>query len=250
MSCPASSCSSTEVVAGPVTGGALLAHTIAGLLDSRRSLTHPPCSFAPFNYDPAGGFTLRAVLPSRAQRQARAARRRRAEYGRDVRPRAPRSSQAAGGTVVATVEIYDRLRGDRRSRRRRTSRWRNTAPRRTTRRARARCARRECQSRASRLAVVLTQDRPQRPSIREGQNHEGHEVKLATESQSHRGTDGADHLDGRREAAHETGLEPKHERVNRSRHRSCSGSNRSRTSARQRGPTHRRQAALLRPPPV
>ena len=49
----------TQVVAGPVTGGALLAHTIAGLLDSRRSLTHPPCSFAPFNYDPSGGFTLR-----------------------------------------------------------------------------------------------------------------------------------------------------------------------------------------------
>src|SRR5215208_3124190 len=41
----------TEVVAGPVTGGALLAHTIAGLLDSRRSLTHPPCSFAPFGFD-------------------------------------------------------------------------------------------------------------------------------------------------------------------------------------------------------
>jgi orotate phosphoribosyltransferase len=37
-----------EVVAGPATGGALLAHTIAGLLDSRRSLSHPPCSFAPF----------------------------------------------------------------------------------------------------------------------------------------------------------------------------------------------------------
>src|ERR1700730_15653440 len=51
----------TEVVAGPVTGGALLAHTIAGLLDSRRSLTHPPCVVAPFNYDAAaGGFTLRA----------------------------------------------------------------------------------------------------------------------------------------------------------------------------------------------
>jgi orotate phosphoribosyltransferase len=49
----------TEVVAGPVTGGALLAHTIAGLLDSRRSLTHPACSFAPFNLDPAGGFMLR-----------------------------------------------------------------------------------------------------------------------------------------------------------------------------------------------
>src|SRR4029450_6488404 len=50
----------TEVVAGPVTGGALLAHTIAGLFDSRRSLTHPPCIFAPFNYDPADGFALRA----------------------------------------------------------------------------------------------------------------------------------------------------------------------------------------------
>src|SRR5213592_1603269 len=49
----------TELVAGPVTGGALLAHTIAGLLDSRRSLTHPTCLFAPFNYDPAGGFALR-----------------------------------------------------------------------------------------------------------------------------------------------------------------------------------------------
>src|SRR6187455_545804 len=48
-----------EVVAGPVTGGALLAHTIAGLLDSRRSLTHPPCSFAPFNFDSSVGLTLR-----------------------------------------------------------------------------------------------------------------------------------------------------------------------------------------------
>jgi len=50
----------TEVVAGPVTGGALLAHTIAGLLDSRRSLTHPPCSFAPFNFDASAGFALRS----------------------------------------------------------------------------------------------------------------------------------------------------------------------------------------------
>src|SRR5688572_27188950 len=40
----------TEVVAGPATGGALLAHTLAGLLDGRRALTHPPCSFAPFTY--------------------------------------------------------------------------------------------------------------------------------------------------------------------------------------------------------
>src|ERR1700731_1600032 len=47
-----------DVVAGSVTGGALLAHTMAGLLDSRRSLTHPPSLFAPFNCDPAGGVTL------------------------------------------------------------------------------------------------------------------------------------------------------------------------------------------------
>src|SRR3954471_5363216 len=50
----------TDVVAGPATGGALLAHTIAGLLDSRRSLSHPPSLFAPFHYDPRDGLTLRA----------------------------------------------------------------------------------------------------------------------------------------------------------------------------------------------
>src|SRR5438094_1059626 len=66
----------TEVVAGPVTGGALLAHTIAGLLNSRRSLTHPPCSFAPFNYDPStslgaghGGFALRAFYRAELKRK-------------------------------------------------------------------------------------------------------------------------------------------------------------------------------------
>ena len=53
----------TEVVAGPVTGGALLAHTIAGLLDSRRSLTHPPCSFAPFNYDGVRRLRAADLLP-------------------------------------------------------------------------------------------------------------------------------------------------------------------------------------------
>src|ERR687891_1561146 len=45
---PANLLEQTEVVAGPATGGALLAHTLAGLLDGRRALTHPPCSFAPF----------------------------------------------------------------------------------------------------------------------------------------------------------------------------------------------------------
>jgi orotate phosphoribosyltransferase len=97
----------TEVVAGPVTGGALLAHTIAGLLDSRRSLTHPPCSFAPFNYDPAGGFTLRAFY-------RRELKGKRVLLADDVRNtgetfgKCEMLVQEAGGTVVATVEIYDR----------------------------------------------------------------------------------------------------------------------------------------------
>jgi orotate phosphoribosyltransferase len=97
----------TEVVAGPVTGGALLAHTIAGLLDSRRSLTHPPCSFAPFNYDAAGGFALRAFY-----RQELAGKR--VLLADDVRntgetfARCAALVQEAAGTVVATVEIYDR----------------------------------------------------------------------------------------------------------------------------------------------
>lgn len=97
----------TDVVAGPVTGGALLAHTIAGLLDSRRSLTHPPCSFAPFNYDPAGGFTLRAFYRRLLKDQ-------RVLLADDVRntgetfARCAALVREAGGTVVATVEIYDR----------------------------------------------------------------------------------------------------------------------------------------------
>jgi orotate phosphoribosyltransferase len=96
------------VVAGPVTGGALLAHTIAGLLDSRRSLTHPPCLFAPFNYDPAGGFTLRPFY--RQELHAK-----RVLLADDVRntgdtfARCAALVREAGGTVVATVEIYDRL---------------------------------------------------------------------------------------------------------------------------------------------
>ena len=48
---PADLLARTDVVAGPATGGALLAHTMAGLLDGRRALTHPPCSFAPITYD-------------------------------------------------------------------------------------------------------------------------------------------------------------------------------------------------------
>ena len=97
----------TDVVAGPVTGGALLAHTLAGLLDSRRSLTHPPSSFAPFNYDPTNGLTLRDFY--RAELNGK-----RVLLADDVRntgqtfARCAALVQQAGGTVVATIEIYDR----------------------------------------------------------------------------------------------------------------------------------------------
>ena len=100
-----------EVVAGPVTGGALLAHTMAGLLDSRRSLTHPPCSFAPFNYDanddPSGGFTLRTFYRHELKGK-------RVLLVDDVRntgetlAKCAALVEAAGGTVAATLEIYDR----------------------------------------------------------------------------------------------------------------------------------------------
>src|SRR5437867_9447275 len=104
---PADLVRQTEVVAGPVTGGALLAHTIAGLLDSRRSLTHPPCSFAPFNYDPAGGFTLRAFYRNELNGK-------RVLLADDVRNTGETFAKcaalvnASGGTVVATVQICDR----------------------------------------------------------------------------------------------------------------------------------------------
>jgi len=96
-----------EVVAGPVTGGALLAHTIAGLLDSRRSLTHPPCSFAPFNYDPSGGFALRDFY-------RRELKGKRVLLTDDVRNTGETLARCAalvadaGGTVIATAQIYDR----------------------------------------------------------------------------------------------------------------------------------------------
>ena len=98
----------TEVVAGPATGGALLAHTIAGLLDSRRSLTHPPCSFAPFTHDAGGGLTLRPFY--RAELKGK-----RVLLADDVRntgetfARAAVLAREAGATVLATAEIYDRL---------------------------------------------------------------------------------------------------------------------------------------------
>lgn len=97
----------TEVVAGPVTGGALLAHTMAGLLDGRRSLTHPPCSFAPFTFV-NDGFVLRDFY-------ARHMSGKRVLLADDVRntgntfQRCAELVRQAGGTVLATVEICDRM---------------------------------------------------------------------------------------------------------------------------------------------
>lgn len=98
----------TQLVAGPVTGGALLAHTIAGLLDSRRKLTEPACAFAPFTADAERGHTLRSFY-------RRLIEGKRVLLADDVRntgqtfQRCAALVRDAGGTVVATVEICDRL---------------------------------------------------------------------------------------------------------------------------------------------
>ena len=104
---PGSIIGRTEVVAGPVTGGALLAHTIAGLLDGRRSLTHAPCQFAPFMPDEAGGLSLRPTY-------AQAVSGNHVLLADDVRnigktfERCAALVAEAGGTIVGTVQIVDR----------------------------------------------------------------------------------------------------------------------------------------------
>jgi len=105
---PSSLLQDVEIVAGPVTGGALLAHTIAGLLDSRRELSREPMQFAPFVAGNEGARTLsqfyRQLMPGR-----------RVLLVDDVRntgqtlARCAALVAEAGGTVVATAEIYDRL---------------------------------------------------------------------------------------------------------------------------------------------
>jgi orotate phosphoribosyltransferase len=105
---PASVLDQTEVVAGPATGGSLLAHTIAGLLDSRRSITGSPTLFAPLVVDAYRGPGL-----SRFYRQQITGRK--VLLVDDVRntgqtlARCATIIRAAGGAVIATAEIYDRM---------------------------------------------------------------------------------------------------------------------------------------------
>ena len=104
---PGSIVEDADVVAGPVTGGALLAHTIAGLLDSRRELTAPPKLFAPLSPKAGRDQALRALYRRQVDGK-------RVLLADDVRntgltfARCAALVKEAGGTVVGTVEIYDR----------------------------------------------------------------------------------------------------------------------------------------------
>jgi orotate phosphoribosyltransferase len=105
---PDSIVSETEVVAGPVTGGALLAHTVAGLLDSRRHLSRPDTMFAPFSVDPHCGQSLSAFYREQVSG-------RKVLLVDDVRntgqtlARCAELIRQSGGTLLATAQIYDRM---------------------------------------------------------------------------------------------------------------------------------------------
>jgi orotate phosphoribosyltransferase len=98
---------STEVVAGPVMGGALLAHTIAGLLDGRRNLVMAATSFAPLSLkgsDPGLRPFYRTVVAGKRVLLADDVR----NTGKSFE-RAKAMIEEAGGEVIATVQIFDRL---------------------------------------------------------------------------------------------------------------------------------------------
>jgi orotate phosphoribosyltransferase len=105
---PADLIDGADVVAGPVTGGALLAHTLAGLLDGRRPLTRAPYLFAPFATANGGQPTLSAFYRTIVSG-------RRVLLADDVRNTGLtlRHCDAliaeAGGTTVGTVVIVDRM---------------------------------------------------------------------------------------------------------------------------------------------
>jgi len=105
----------TEIVVGPATGGALLAHTIAGLLDSRRALTHPASAFAPIHNDAGPSTPLRTSGLALRPFYARQMKGKRVLLADDVRntgqtlARCAQLVKEAGGTVIAAMEIYDRM---------------------------------------------------------------------------------------------------------------------------------------------
>ncbi len=105
---PSDLVASAEVVAGPVMGGALLAHTMAGLIDGRRPLSHPASLFAPLSIDGTGALVLRSFYRDVVNG-------RRVLLADDVRntgktfEKAKALVESAGGTVIATVQICDRL---------------------------------------------------------------------------------------------------------------------------------------------
>ena len=105
---PASVLDEVQVVAGPATGGALLAHTIAGLLDSRRPITSEPTMFAPFTVDGQRGHALSRFYQGQVKGRT-------VLLVDDVRNTGQTLARCAdlvrqcGGTVLATAEIYDRM---------------------------------------------------------------------------------------------------------------------------------------------
>lgn len=105
---PASIVEATEVVAGPATCGALLAHTVAGLLDGRRDINRPQTLFAPFMPDDMKGHTLTRFYASQIAGK-------KVLLVDDVRNtgqtlvRCAALVREAGGTLLATAQIYDRM---------------------------------------------------------------------------------------------------------------------------------------------
>lgn len=103
---PADLIETTDIVAGPATGGALLAHTMAGLLEGRRAMTRAPYLFAPFG-DDEGRPSLSPFYAHRMQGK-------RVLIVDDVRntgttfKRCADLVAAAGGSVIGTMQIIDR----------------------------------------------------------------------------------------------------------------------------------------------